>query len=215
MNNSFYFDESKIDRRTNLEKNDSLSSYEGMTCQQNPHCFDAFYQLIKDKNPSRILEIGTSLGGLTQYLKHICDGLGLDTNIRSYDIHGRHEYDKMVKNGIDVRIENIFSQDYNELIDNEVEEFIKSEGVTIVLCDGGNKIREFNFLSKYLKVGDIIMAHDYAYDREVFLNEIDKIYWNWHEISESDIKESVEKHNLKPFMQDLFTKAVWVCKIKE
>jgi 23S rRNA U2552 (ribose-2'-O)-methylase RlmE/FtsJ len=186
-----------------------------MTCQQNPHCFDTFYQLIKDKKPNRILEIGTSLGGFTQYLKHVCDELGLNTNIRSYDIYDKQEYDKMIKNGIDVRVENIFSQDYNELIDNEVDKFIKSEGVTIVLCDGGNKVKEFKILSEYLKRGDIIMAHDYARDSEFFKNEINKVYWNWHEISESHIQECIDKHNLKPYMQNEFDRAVWVCKIKE
>jgi len=59
------------------------------------------------------------------------------------------------------------------------------------------------------------MAHDYAKDHEVFKNEINRVYWNWHEISESQIQESIDKHNLKPYMQDEFDKAVWVCKIKE
>lgn len=70
-----------------------------------------------------------------------------------------------------------------------------------------------NSLSRYKHY--VAQQNHYAYDSEIFLNEINKVYWNWHEISESDIQESVEKYNLKSFMQDEFNKAVWVCKIRE
>jgi len=210
------FNKEKITRKSDLVNTmDSLSSYDGMTCQQNPHCFEAFYNLIEDKKPVRILEIGTALGGLTRFLKHACNELNLDTDIRTYDINGRHEHGVLIKEGVDVRIENIFESGYTDLKNREIIEFIKQDGLTIVLCDGGNKIKEFNILSQYLKIGDIIMAHDYSYDSETFSKKINKIYWNWHEISESDIQESIEKYNLKPYMQDEFDIAVWVCKIKE
>lgn len=209
------FIDKNITRRTNLEKNDSLSAYEGMTCQQNPHCFEAFFELIKNKKPNRILEIGTALGGLTSYINVMCHDLGLDTEIRTYDTLGRHEYKKMKTNGIDVRIENIFLDGYKGLANHEVKDFIQSTGPTIVLCDGGNKIAEFNILSEFLKNGDIILAHDYAFDNATFKSEIKGKYWNWHEISERDILPCVEQYNLKPYMKETFEKAVWVCKIKQ
>ena len=208
------FTHKNITRKTNLEKNDSLSAYKGMTCQQNPHCFEAFFDLLENKKPKRILEIGTALGGLTSYINVMCKELDLDTQIRTYDKLGRNEYQKMKTNGIDVRIENIFLDSYKGLANNEIKDFIQLEGPTIILCDGGNKIAEFNILSEFLKNGDIILAHDYAFDDTTFQSKIKGKYWNWHEISESDILASVEKHNLKPYMQEIFEKAVWVCKIK-
>ena len=45
--------------------------------------------------------------------------------------------------------------------------------------------------------------------------KINNVYWNWHEISEEQIQEAINKYNLKPFMQAEFDNAVWVCKIKE
>lgn len=208
------YDDKNITRRTNLEKNDSLSAYEGMTCQQNAHCFEAFYELLKTIKPSRVLEIGTALGGLTSYINVMCERLGLDTQIRTYDKLGRHEYKKMKTNGIDVRIENIFLDGYRGLANHEVKSFIQKEGPTVVLCDGGNKIAEFNILSEFLKSGDVILAHDYAFDAATFQSNIKDKYWNWHEISENDILPSVQKYNLKPYMKEFFEKAVWVCKIK-
>ena len=120
----------------------------------------------------------------------------------------------MINIGIDVRIENIFYNDYKNL-KQEIIDFIKQDGTTLVLCDGGNKVAEFNLISKFLKVGDIIMAHDYAYDRETFNNKINLKLWNWFEISEKDIEQSCIDNNLIDIDRELFEKAVWVSKIKK
>ena len=66
-----------------------------------------------------------------------------------------------------------------------------------------------------LKKGDIIMAHDYSPNSEYFEENINNKIWNWHEIKDTDIEDTVNECNLKPFMQEDFQKVVWVCKIKE
>lgn len=205
----------KITKHSNLEKNDSLCVYSNHACQQNQLCFDAFYELLSNVRPARILEIGTAHGGLTTFLNDVCNHLELNTDIRSYDIHELHWYDTIRSYGIDLRVENIFNPGYEGLRDDTIVDFISGDGVTLVLCDGANKVKEFRLLSQYLKVSDIIMAHDYAVDSNFFKETIDHRFWNWHEISESDIKDSVERYNLHSFMQDRFTNAVWVCKIKK
>ena len=55
------FNKEKITRKSNLEVDDSLSAYDGHTCQQNHHCFEAFFNLLSEVRPARILEIGTAL----------------------------------------------------------------------------------------------------------------------------------------------------------
>ena len=209
------YDSNNITKTSDLENNNSLSRYKHYVAQQNHYAYECFYNLLERVRPIRILEIGTALGGFTAFLKHACDDLELNVHIRSYDIHITPSKEELVRNGVDFRQENIFTSDYKSLENSEIIEFIQSDGCTIVLCDGGSKINEFRILSEHLKTGDLIMAHDYAYNSEIFLNEINKVYWNWHEISESDIQDSVEKYNLKSFMQDEFNKAVWVCKIRE
>ena len=210
------FSRDNITRESDLVQNDSISSYMGFSCQQNSYCFEEFYKLLKYKKPSRILEIGTSLGGLTSYLKHIATEIGLSTVVRSYDINELNWYKDLRDNdNVDIRVENIFEDDYSKLKNTEIIDFIKDEGVTIILCDGGNKIKEFDILSNYMKSSDVIMAHDYAYNSDFFEKKIKGNYWNWHEISESDITEAVERNNLCSFMQEGFTNAVWVCKLKQ
>jgi hypothetical protein len=208
------FKEENITRRSNLEKNDSLSSYLGYPSQQNPYAYEVFYNFLNQIKPSSILEIGTAMGGFTMFLRLCCNDLNLNTQILSYDICSRPEYEIYRQNNIDVRVENIFSDSYDK-VNSEVINFIQQEGVTIVLCDGGYKIGEFNLLSKYIKQNDFILAHDYSSNFQYFENHINKKLWNWHEIEDSSIQESVNINNLKPYMADEFQKAVWVCKIKK
>jgi cephalosporin hydroxylase len=203
-----------IFKRSNLEANDSITTYNGWGAQQNPYAYETFFNLLKENKPKRILEIGTALGGFTRFLKYSCNELDLDCEILTYDIYGRQDYEEMISEGIDVRIENIFNNDYTS-VSEFVKKFINQEGLTLVLCDGGNKILEFNILSNFLKSGDIIMAHDYARDHEKFVNEVNLKYWNWHEISEQDIKDACDRNNLTPYRQEIFDDAVWVCKIKQ
>jgi cephalosporin hydroxylase len=202
-----------ITRLTNLEDNDSLSAFRGHTAQQSHNVYQVFYDFISEVKPNRILEIGTALGGFTEFLKIIIDELNLNTKILSYDISEREWYHQMIEKGIDVRVENIFNEDWSG-VKQEVADFVQQEGTTIVLCDGGWKIGEFKIFSKLIKEGDYILAHDYSYSKEVYESEIKDKIWNWCEITEQDIEESVISNNLKSYNQDKFSQAVWVCKVK-
>jgi cephalosporin hydroxylase len=202
-----------ITRLTNLEENDSLSAFRGHTAQQSHNVYQVFYDFISEVKPNRILEIGTALGGFTEFLKIIIDELNLNTKILSYDISEREWYHQMIEKGIDVRVENIFNEDWSG-VKQEVVDFVQQEGTTIVLCDGGWKIGEFKIFSKLIKGGDYILAHDYSHSKEVYESEIKDKIWNWCEITEQDIEESVISNNLKSYNQDKFSQAVWVCKVK-
>jgi 23S rRNA U2552 (ribose-2'-O)-methylase RlmE/FtsJ len=204
---------SQITRHSNLKDNDSLSCFQNNSAQQFHGAYQVFYDFLRDVKPVRILEIGTALGGFTQFLKTACDDLRLNTNILSYDIASKDWYPDIIAKGIDLRVENIFSPDYRS-VKKDVVDFIMSDGVTIVLCDGGWKIGEFNLLSKYIKPGDYILAHDYANTVELFEKEINFKIWNWCEITEADIELACEFNELVPYKEDVFQSAAWVCKRK-
>jgi cephalosporin hydroxylase len=202
-----------ITKLTDLDKNDSLSAFRGHSAQQSHNAYQVFYDFISEVKPKRILEIGTALGGFTEFLKILSDELNLNINILSYDISERPWYNQMIEKGIDVRVENIFNEDWSN-VKQDVIDFVQQDGVTIVLCDGGWKIGEFKIFSKLIKDGDYILAHDYSYDKVTYENEIKNKIWNWCEITESDIESSVIENNLKSYQPDKFSKAVWVCKVK-
>ena len=86
----------------------------------------------------------------------------------------------------------------------KIQKYIQEPGKTLVFCDGGNKKREFNLFAKYLKVGDIIMGHDYAKDAKVFQSEVRAKKWNWHELDYASIASAVEENGLKPCLGDEF-----------
>ena len=206
--------QTRITKFTNLIDNDSLSAFDYHSAQQTHEAYQVFYDFISRVKPKRILEIGTALGGFTEFLDIITEELKLDVKILSYDISERPWYREMIEKGIDVRVENIFSDDWTN-VNQEVIDFIREDGITIVLCDGGYKIGEFNLLSDFLKVGDFILAHDFCLNDEVFENEMKNKIWNWCEIKESDIVSKSQKNNLSFYDYDLFKKAAWVCKVKE
>ena len=205
--------QSRITKQSNLIENDSLSGFDDHFAQQHHNAYRTFYKLIDGYKPNRILEIGTALGGFTKFLKQATDSLNLGTQIMTFDISTRPWYDEMKNDGIDVRVEDIFG-DYLD-IPNEIKHFIKKEGKIMILCDGGDKVREFRLLSQFMKEGDIIMAHDYAPNQEYFDKYINGKIWNWLEIQDSDIKESCSKHNLHPYMEYELRDVVWVGKIKK
>jgi hypothetical protein len=206
--------DNKITRRINLQENDGLSSFMGMHAQQTHNVYEVFYNFINDVKPTRILEIGTALGGFTNFLKWTSLDLDIKIDILSYDIVYHGWYDDMISNGIDIRVENIFSENYQNL-KQEVIDYIQEDGITIILCDGGYKIGEFNILSKYLKVGDFILAHDYCENSEIFKEKIYEKIWNWHEISNNDIEDACINNNLIYYNKNIFENVVWTCRTKK
>lgn len=192
--------------------------YKGLYVAQHQNASEKFKLLFKKIVPSQILEIGTYNGGLTLLLRDILDDLNMEScKIQTYDIIDSPDILKNeILNGknIDIKMKNIFDENFTKLIDNDIINYIQQEGPSIILCDNGNKIQEFNILSEYLKKGDIIMAHDYSPNIEYFNSHIKNKIWNYCEIKDDDILKSVEKYNLLPFMNEEFIEVVWVCKIK-
>jgi len=188
-----------------------FTSYKGVMLQQHDDYQTPFSKLLLKIKPSRILEIGTGAGGFTLFLRDKLNEIGLnETIIRSYDINDT-QFDIV---NLELHKEILYDVTGNLNRFNIVEPFLKSDGVSLVLCDGGNKSFEFNQLSVLLKTGDIIMAHDYVDTYENFKNIFYDKIWNWCEINENDIKNVCENENLIDFMKEDFNKIVWVCKIK-
>jgi cephalosporin hydroxylase len=190
--------------------------YKNLIVQQHEDVFEIFKNFLNEIRPKRILEIGTATGGFTLFLRDTLDELGLqDSKIRTFEINNHPPFSSLRERGVEILHDNIFDHSYFNLVKPElVEPFIKEEGTTLVLCDGGYKITEFKKLSPYLKNGDFIMAHDYAPNKEYFEQEIYNKVWLWCEIEDKYISEVFEPNNLVSYNQDEFQKVVWICKKK-
>jgi len=187
--------------------------YNGIhTTQQVSDIKTYFNSLLKEENFDVIIELGTSLGGLTYILDDIIKENNLNHNIHTFDIGYKDYVEKQLnERGCVYHI----LDERDEIYKATVVNLMKTNGKVLLLCDGGNKIEEFNRYSEYLKSGDVIMAHDYCHDRDLFENEIKNKIWNWFEISFSDIENSIKDNNLSLYSKVDFKNAVWACYQKQ
>ncbi len=174
--------------------------YKGVFSQQNKNFYPAFEKLFSLNKIERILEIGTATGGFIRAIRDLTD-----SQIITYDILETKHKSTLEENNITVNVKNVF-EDFDF-----VEDYISQKGQVLVLCDGGNKIKEFEVFSRILKSGDIIMAHDYSYDDVLYQAYIKNHVWRWCEIQYKDIALPVAENNLEPYMTDEFQEAVWTC----
>ena len=174
--------------------------YKGIFTQQNKNFYPAFEKLFAEENIVRVIEIGTATGGFIRAVRDLTNA-----EIITYDVIETKHKATLEENNISVNVQSVF-EDYDT-----VEDYISRKGQTLVLCDGGNKIKEFEVFSRILKSGDIIMAHDYSRDENLYQAYIKNHVWRWCEIQYKDIALPVADNNLEPYMTDEFQEAVWTC----
>ena len=193
------------------------TKYKNIIPQQNKFFFDNLEKLLCLISPDRIIEIGTGRGATTRYISEICKNILPNTKIKTFDIAQRHNFQSSdMLDNVQFYGDNIFNYHKGILLKpEEITDFLSQSGPNLILCDGGNKIQEFNILSYFIKKGDVIMAHDYAPNKEIFENEYKGIIWDFCEITDKDIQDCVEKNNLGPYNEDLIKKTAWVAKIKK
>ena len=179
------------------------------TAQQTDGVWELFEQFLLKEKFGRIFEIGTALGGLTQFINDFSKENGIDTEILSIDVKTPNQ------TLIDDGIQNLQMNALDVKNISKLESFLKTDKKLLILCDGNSKPIEFNLYSKYIKVGDFIMAHDYAVTYEYFENNIKHKKWDWCQITEGDIVDICTKFNLTEYTDLDFIKEMWVCKTKK
>jgi hypothetical protein len=160
-------------------------------------------------NFDNIIEIGLYNGGLSSY---IFDSKEEKTTFVSYDIAPEINEAAKKRNDIDFRIGDCFEEKYT----NEIIELINKPGKTLMICDGGNKTKEFNLFSKYLKSNDVIILHDYKHTAESWKMMAE--YWQWpygFETSYDEIKDAVIENDLKEYRNEEFNFFAWGSYIKK
>lgn len=146
------------------------------------HNYYEYYVLddIVDNNPQikSIIEIGTGYGALTIVL-----GLyGIKKSIPVYTIDMNPKLSVSVWpifKALNVQYDN--NDCFRDTVIIKIDQIINNQP-TYIICDGGNKIKEFNFWAPKIPVGSIISVHDWQV-----------------EISMNDIKEVVDKYLLQQY----------------
>lgn len=193
--------------------------YKGFLVQQHARIeevLEIFSNKLKQK-PAQIIEIGTLRGGFTLILAD--STLSDDADIYTFDIKNSSlnskEYEHrnfcFLKQNITYFEKDCFDHEAKKIIIS----LIQKPGLTLLFCDGGNKKKEINTFSKYLKKGDFIFGHDYAYDKIFFEKYIKRKIWNVLELTYKQIEKEIEKANIQNCLQKLFGQVVWFCGIKK
>jgi hypothetical protein len=158
-----------------------------------------------------IIEIGSYNGGLSSY---VYDRSKQDSFFVSYDIDPSINQAKLKRKDIDFRIGDCFDPQ----VFKEITEHISRPGRTLMVCDGGNKTKEFIEFSSYLKKDDIIILHDYKDENYEDLFFEAKNYWQWpymFECSYNSIEAAVADNNLKKYQYEKFLYYMWGAFIKK
>lgn len=182
--------------------------YKNINLGQTPRVSEVFKSKLVDFD--RIIEIGTHAGGFTLFLH---DNMKEGCDLVSYDINP--SFNKVPKEyDIDFRIGDCLRDEKITEIKNLISDETKR---VLLLCDGGNKNNEFNAFSQFLKIGDVIMCHDYAETIEEF-NKFKELA-GWMSTPESSldaISASINKYNLLRYCHyDDFKSVFWGSFIKE
>jgi cephalosporin hydroxylase len=147
-----------------------------------------------------IIEIGFHRGGFSKWL---FNHKNINTKLICYDITFDH---KQTNDNIDFRLGNCFDPN----IIQDISNIIKNSGKTLILCDGGNKEKEFHLYATHIKSGDVIMTHDYAHSNDDFINITNNIKWYAQaESSFVNIQQCVIDNNLIPYHYIDFTNILW------
>lgn len=188
----------------------------GLLMGQNQHALPAFDTLFKTLEregtpPKTIIELGTSHGGFSLFL-HLYS-LVSGAHFVTYDRSGFvPTYRALFQRWqVDYRQADVL---HDPATRAEIAALIAAPGQTVLLCDNGDKVREFALYAPYLKPGDLVLAHDYCIDTSTFERDYRDRIWSFCEVTEADIEPVCQQCHLTPFLQGVMALAVWACRRK-
>lgn len=173
-----------------------------------------FEKFLTEEQFDTVIEIGTYKGGLAILLDEIKQINNLKFKLHTIDIGkwDETEFNKVLtafdKRQIIFYEIDIFSEAGTTLVTNLIKD---PNSKVCLLCDGGNKLAEFNYFSNLIKQGDCIMAHDYTHNSDNADELTYECRWNWQEIHYTSIAQTVKENSLQMYSNVRFPEVAWAC----
>lgn len=178
------------------------SEFLGFIACQNRMAVPAWSYAMEILRPKTVIELGTYDGGFSVPLAIACKNFGahfVTYDRNAYNLNLKWWFESLK---IDFRLRpDILSPECLA----EIGGLINGPGVSMVLCDGGDKKREFHVMARFLRSGDVIGAHDFM---DV------GTYWRSCEITSEDVLGICSELNLMPWNQEIFERAAWLVRRK-
>lgn len=148
-------------------------TFTGRKMQHNYYLYKIIDGIMCDNpNLAGIIEIGTGYGALTTYLA--LWGIKYDIPVLTVDHQEMHDT-RLFKQ---LNINYIQMDEFSPKFEQIVRLFLcKAKGPILFICDGGNKIKEFNLFASILPTDSIIAVHDWTI--EATLPDIEKAVNNY------------------------------------
>ncbi len=158
----------------------------GLNMSQHPQAVVKLNQLLNATAPARIIEIGTGNAGLYCQLVERCTLLTYDkTPARHTDLLNRLA---------PTAFRHADALEDPAVIE-EIRTLVALPGRTLLVADAG-KALEFNLYVPHLKVGDLVMMHDFSPTAETFKRDMEGKIWNWHEAWYARVAETCCNHSI-------------------
>jgi hypothetical protein len=144
-----------------MAKFDHIHTFENgskILIKHEPVSIPILKRFFKEVDPDLIVELGTSLGGLTMLMEESSNALiyTFDKHLKVYNmIHESDYFSKYERSTFILR--NVLKTPDDELI-----ALLKTSQKKILYCDNGNKALEMNMYCRCLNEGDIAGIHDWG-----------------------------------------------------
>lgn len=187
----------------------SRTLYNGIPTQQCENFHLVFEKFFNNEKFDHVIEIGTAYGGMALFLYE--QSLKHNFIFETYDIIN-HLMVKAYKNS-NKHIK--FTYHKQDCFRSNIIHILRTKKC-LLLCDGGNKIKEIKHFTKHIQTNSYIMAHDYARNKEYFKDNLNNKIWNWHEISDYNIEEVLNTYNvIKSEWYEEFSNVAWLSCVKK
>jgi len=177
------------------------SLYLGAEIAQSPRAIPFWETVLNSINFERIIELGTWKGNFSVFLLQFCLQKGAEfytfDKVVLWQAGGLKELKSLLDFEKYFRHEDIF------LAKGLIQDLIKAKGRTLLICDDGDKPREFKTFSAYLKPGDVIAVHDFG--QEIYQIDLQPVCQKFL-LKEIFRKESKIEGYTKIFQKSCLTK---------
>src|SRR3990167_3580690 len=133
----------------------AFTTFIGAKMSQAPNVIQFWEKILFENDFKRIVEFGTYKGGLSLFFLLWC--MQRKAEFYTYDIAAF----KFSRLAYGLKLSKYFKKLNVFEREAEIGRLIQCKGKTIIFCDGGDKPKELQTFSKYLKRGDLIGVHDW------------------------------------------------------
>ena len=129
-----------------------------------PQYFPAITDIMGEREPEIIIELGTHLGGMTSILSDYFPGVEIHTFELSLKTISAETIRILGKRNVTFHKGSLFPEEHTGLVDLLIA---SGDRRKVLYCDNGNKELEMELYSKYLSFGDLLGCHDWGSEVKV------------------------------------------------